>query len=48
MTTYEFDTSLDPNFPVLTRGNAGEIMPGDYDHLLSKIADDENRFLALN
>jgi pyruvate,water dikinase len=28
MTTYEFDTSLDPNFPVLTRGNAGEIMPG--------------------
>jgi phosphohistidine swiveling domain-containing protein len=27
MTTYEFDTSLDPNFPVLTRGNAGEIMP---------------------
>ncbi len=28
MTTYEFDTTLDPNFPVLTRGNAGEIMPG--------------------
>ena len=28
MTTYEFDTGLDPNFPVLTRGNAGEIMPG--------------------
>src|SRR5258708_29080956 len=27
---------------------SGEIMPGDYDHLLSKIADDENRFLALN
>ena len=27
MTTYEFDTGLDPNFPVLTRGNAGEIMP---------------------
>jgi pyruvate,water dikinase len=27
MTTYEFDTSLDPNYPVLTRGNAGEIMP---------------------
>jgi rifampicin phosphotransferase len=24
---YEFDTSLDPNYPVLTRGNAGEIMP---------------------
>ena len=27
MTTYEFDTSLDPDYPVLTRGNAGEIMP---------------------
>lgn len=27
MTTYEFDTTLDPDFPVLTRGNAGEIMP---------------------
>jgi pyruvate,water dikinase len=27
VTTYEFDTSLDPNYPVLTRGNAGEIMP---------------------
>jgi rifampicin phosphotransferase len=27
MTMYEFDTGLDPNFPVLTRGNAGEIMP---------------------
>ena len=27
MTTYEFDTPLDPNYPVLTRGNAGEIMP---------------------
>ncbi len=27
MTTYEFDTTLDPNYPVLTRGNAGEIMP---------------------
>lgn len=27
MTTYEFDTGLDQNFPVLTRGNAGEIMP---------------------
>jgi hypothetical protein len=27
---------------------SGEIMPGDYDHLLSKITDDENRFLALN
>ena len=25
--TYEFDTPLDPNYPVLTRGNAGEIMP---------------------
>lgn len=24
---YEFDTTLDPNYPVLTRGNAGEIMP---------------------
>lgn len=28
MTAYEFDTSLDPDYPVLTRGNAGEIMPG--------------------
>jgi pyruvate,water dikinase len=27
MTAYEFDTSLDPAYPVLTRGNAGEIMP---------------------
>jgi phosphohistidine swiveling domain-containing protein len=27
VTTYEFDTSLDPDYPVLTRGNAGEIMP---------------------
>ena len=27
VTTYEFDTTLDPNYPVLTRGNAGEIMP---------------------
>ncbi len=27
MTMYEFDTTLDPNYPVLTRGNAGEIMP---------------------
>lgn len=27
MTAYEFDTTLDPNYPVLTRGNAGEIMP---------------------
>jgi pyruvate,water dikinase len=27
MTKYEFDTSLDPDYPVLTRGNAGEIMP---------------------
>jgi hypothetical protein len=27
---------------------SGEIMPGDYDQLLSKITDDENRFLALN
>lgn len=27
MTTYEFDTTLDPDYPVLTRGNAGEIMP---------------------
>ena len=27
MTTYEFDTTLDSNYPVLTRGNAGEIMP---------------------
>ena len=27
MTKYEFDTTLDPNYPVLTRGNAGEIMP---------------------
>ncbi len=27
MTTYEFDTSLDPDHPLLTRGNAGEIMP---------------------
>ena len=27
MTSYEFDTSLDPDYPVLTRGNAGEIMP---------------------
>jgi hypothetical protein len=27
---------------------SGEILPGDYDHLLSKITDDENRFLALN
>ena len=24
---YEFDTPLDPDYPVLTRGNAGEIMP---------------------
>lgn len=28
MTAYEFDTTLDPDYPVLTRGNAGEIMPG--------------------
>ena len=27
MIKYEFDTTLDPNYPVLTRGNAGEIMP---------------------
>ncbi|HZB40339.1 MAG TPA: PEP-utilizing enzyme [Ilumatobacter sp.] len=27
MSTYEFDTTLDPEYPVLTRGNAGEIMP---------------------
>ncbi len=27
MSTYEFDTTLDPDYPVLTRGNAGEIMP---------------------
>jgi pyruvate,water dikinase len=27
MTNYEFDTTLDPEYPVLTRGNAGEIMP---------------------
>ena len=27
MTAYEFDTTLDPAYPVLTRGNAGEIMP---------------------
>jgi rifampicin phosphotransferase len=27
VTAYEFDTSLDPEYPVLTRGNAGEIMP---------------------
>src|SRR5258707_14805837 len=27
---------------------SGEIMPGDYDQLLSKITGDENRFLALN
>jgi len=27
VTTYEFDTTLDPDYPVLTRGNAGEIMP---------------------
>jgi phosphohistidine swiveling domain-containing protein len=27
MTAYEFDTPLDPEYPVLTRGNAGEIMP---------------------
>ena len=27
MHKYEFDTPLDPNYPVLTRGNAGEIMP---------------------
>ena len=27
MTKYEFDTTLDPDYPVLTRGNAGEIMP---------------------
>lgn len=27
MTAYEFDTTLDPTYPVLTRGNAGEIMP---------------------
>ena len=27
MTAYEFDTTLDPDYPVLTRGNAGEIMP---------------------
>ncbi|WP_420637769.1 PEP-utilizing enzyme [Candidatus Poriferisocius sp.] len=27
VTAYEFDTSLDPDYPVLTRGNAGEIMP---------------------
>jgi phosphohistidine swiveling domain-containing protein len=27
VTAYEFDTTLDPDYPVLTRGNAGEIMP---------------------
>jgi hypothetical protein len=27
---------------------SGEIIPGDYDHLLSKILDDPNRFLAEN
>lgn len=27
MTAYEFDTTLDPGYPVITRGNAGEIMP---------------------
>src|SRR5258708_19611660 len=27
---------------------SGEIMPGDYDQLLSKITGDENRFFALN
>ncbi len=27
MSEYEFDTTLDPDYPVLTRGNAGEIMP---------------------
>ena len=27
VTAYEFDTTLDPEYPVLTRGNAGEIMP---------------------
>src|SRR5260370_40275822 len=27
---------------------SGEIVPGDYDQLLSKITGDENRFLALN
>jgi phosphohistidine swiveling domain-containing protein len=27
VTAYEFDTPLDTNYPVLTRGNAGEIMP---------------------
>jgi hypothetical protein len=27
---------------------SGEIVPGDYDHLLSKILDDPNRFLAEN
>ena len=27
MTDFEFDTELDPDYPVLTRGNAGEIMP---------------------
>jgi rifampicin phosphotransferase len=27
VTAYEFDTTLDPAYPVLTRGNAGEIMP---------------------
>ena len=27
MHKYEFDTPLDPNYPVLTRGNAGEIRP---------------------
>jgi rifampicin phosphotransferase len=27
MHNYEFDTPLDPDYPVLTRGNAGEIMP---------------------
>jgi phosphohistidine swiveling domain-containing protein len=27
VSAYEFDTSLDPDYPVLTRGNAGEIMP---------------------
>jgi len=27
VTNYEFDTTLDTDYPVLTRGNAGEIMP---------------------
>jgi phosphohistidine swiveling domain-containing protein len=27
VTEYEFDTSLDLDYPILTRGNAGEIMP---------------------